>query len=159
MSARRSALPAAAIVLLAFTLDAGLGQRLTVMNVRPDLAIAALVPAALAVRAGSAAWLGLAAGILKGSFIPLAPGSYAVSRALAGWTTGLLEERLFRDNLFVTMVAGVLASLVADGSFFFFAPQPDALRYLLLALGRALYTALLVVPCALVIRKIYPAPA
>lgn len=156
MTRPASVWPAALVLVAAFTLDAGLGSRLSVFGVRPDLAVAALVPLALAVRAAAAAWLGLFAGILKGSFVPLALGSYAVSRCLAGWATGQLESRLFRDNMLVTMVAGAVASLIADGAFFLFAPQPQPAEYARLALVRALYTAVLVLPFALLARKLYP---
>jgi len=146
----------ALIVSVAFVLDTALGHRIAIRGVRPDLSLAALAPVALAVRAAGGAWLGLFAGILRGSFVSLAFGSYAVSRCLAGWLTGLLQERFFRDNLLVTVAAGLMASLAADLTFFAFAPQPDARQYLLHAGGRALYTAVLVIPFALLVRRMYP---
>lgn len=154
--------PAAAIargallVLAAFVLDMAIGHRLAFRNVQPDMSLAALTPVALAVRASGGAWLGLFAGVLKGSFVSLAFGSYAVSRCLAGWLTGLLQERFFRDNLFVTVAAGFMASLEADLTFFAFAPQPDAAQYWLSSGATALYTAVWVIPFALLVRRMYP---
>jgi len=79
------------LIIAAFILDMALGSRLTIRGVRPDITLAALVPLALAVRAVAAAGFGLLAGVLEGSFVSLAFGSYAVSRTLAGWVVGLLE--------------------------------------------------------------------
>jgi len=144
------------LIITAFILDMALGGRLTIRGVRPDITLAALVPLALAVRAGPAAGFGLLAGVLEGSFVSLAFGSYAVSRTLAGWVVGLLEERLCRDNIVVTMLAGIFGSIIEDTAFFIFAPQPDPGFYIQAALARAAYAACLVVPFAWVVGRLVP---
>ncbi len=157
MTPVRAGVLGALLLIAAFVLDMSLGSRLTIGAVRPDVTLAALVPLAMAVRSGPAAGLGLMAGLLEGSFVSLSLGSLAVSRTLAGWAAGLLEQRLFRDNLVVTMAAGVMASLIADGVFFLLAPQPLVAQYASVGLGRAVYAGFLVVPFALAMRKLYPA--
>lgn len=145
----------ALLLILAFLMDVTVGTRLSIRGVEPDITMAALVPTALAVRAVLGAWLGLLAGVLNASFVSLAFGSYVVSRCLTGWLAGLLEERVFRDNLLVTVTAGFLAALLADSVLFLFAPQANGAAYFAAASWRALYTAAFVTPFALLVRRLY----
>ncbi len=156
MSPRIVAVVCVLYLMTAFVLDMVLARRIEFHGVRPDLTMAALVPLALTVRRTGGAFLGLLAGALQGSCVSLYMGSFAVSRALAGWTVGLLEQRLFRDSLIVAAAAGLIASLTADSAFFLFAPQPQSALYWLGALGRAAWTALLVIPNALLVRRLLP---
>lgn len=156
MTPRVAALVCVLYLLAAFVLDMVLARRIEFLGVRPDLTMAALVPLALTVRRKGGAFLGLLAGALQGSCVSLYLGSFAVSRALAGWTVGLLEQRLFRDSLIVAAAAGLIGSLTADGAFYLFAPQPQSGLYWLVALGRAGWTALFVIPNALLVRRLLP---
>jgi rod shape-determining protein MreD len=148
---RRGAL----VVIAAFILDMSLGARMAVAGIRPDLTLAALVPVSLLIGQGSAAWLGLLAGSLQGAFASVAFGSLAVSRTVAAWLVGLIEARLFRDNLVVAGAAGFGAVLAADLLYFVFTPQPYPSQYALQTLGRAAYTMVLVVPATIGLRPLF----
>lgn len=147
------------VIVAGFVLDMAVGPSMVVRGVRPDLTIAVLAPLALAVGAPRAAGFGLLAGLLEASFASLAFGSLAVSRTLMAWLVGLLDERLFRENLLVTGLAGFLGSLTADVAFYLFAPQSPPGAYAIQALGRAIYTMVLVLPFSLVIRVALPQKA
>lgn len=146
------------VIVAAFILDMALGPRIAIAGARPDLTMAALVPVALWIGDGSAAWLGLLAGSLLGAFGSVGLGSLAVSRALAAWCTGMVERRLFRDSLLVASAAGFGALAVAELTFFAFSPQPDAVAYLAGALGRAVYNMVLVVPLTILLRPLFRPP-
>ncbi len=145
----------ALVVLGAFVLDTALGSRAVILGVRPDVTMAALVPVCLLIGQASAAWMGLLVGSLQGAFGSPAFGSLAVSRSIAAWGIGLLEERLFRDNLLVAAAAGFCAVLGADLLLFAFAPQPEAATYVARTLGRATYTMALVVPLTVALRPLF----
>jgi rod shape-determining protein MreD len=145
---RRGAL----VVCVAFVLDMALGRSLTLAGIRPDITLAAAVAVALLVGDAAAAWIGLLAGALQGAFTSVAFGSLAVSRSVAAWGVGMLDERLFRDNPAVAAAAGFVSVIAAEALFFVFAPQPDALAFASGALGRAVYNMALVVPITAALR-------
>ena len=143
------------LLVVAFVLDTAIGNRLVLFSVRPDVTMATLTPVCLLIGRPSSAWMGLLVGALQGAFGSPAFGSLAISRSLAAWGIGLLDERIFRDNLLVAPAAGFCAVLAADLLLFAFAPQPDAPTYLLRTLQRAGYTMCLVVPLTMVLRPIF----
>jgi len=146
----------AAAVSIAFVADMALGSRMVVWGVRPDLTLAVLAPVSLLIGRASVAWLGLLAGALQGSFASVAFGSLSVSRSVAAWGVGMLEERLFRDSLAVAAAAGFASALGADVLFFVFAPQPYPAEYAYMAVGRALYNMALAVPIWAALRPVFP---
>ncbi len=145
----------AVVLVIAFILDTALGARAVLFGVRPDITMAVLVPVCLLIGQASAAWLGLLVGALQGAFGAPAFGSLAVSRTATAWGVGLLEERLFRDNLLVAAAAGFCAVLCADVLLYAFAPQPDAVSFARHSFGRAVYTMALVVPSTIALRPLF----
>src|SRR5258707_1283391 len=89
------------VLLLAFALHAAFGRRLTIAGARPSLSLTALLAACLFTDGETGAWLGFLAGMLEASFAARFIGSIIVTRTLAGFLVGFLEERIFRDNVFV----------------------------------------------------------
>ena len=156
MSAASACVGGSALVLAAFVLDMVLGSRITAWGIRPDITLAALAPLAMAVGAGRAAPFGLLAGVVQGAFLSPALGSMAVSRTISAWAVGLLEARFYREHMVVTAAAGFLAAVLADASFYAFAPQERPGLYAARALGRAVYTMLLAMPFAVVVRRLFP---
>jgi len=143
------------ILSAAIVLDLALGEGWTIRGIRPDLTLAALVPIALRFGAGAGSGWGLMTGLILGAFGPIALTSIAVSRVVAGWTVGLLNLRVFRDHVLVTAGAGMIGSLIADIGQYMIVPLGDPKPFLVLAVGRSAYTAALVVPMSLFIRRVF----
>lgn len=143
----------AAAVVAAFILQAAFGGDLAVAGIRPNLALTTLSVACIFVGPVTGALLGFLCGLLEASFAALFVGSYLVTRSVAGWAVGALEERVFRDNLVFAAITTFLVSLLAEVAFFLFAPQPDAGTFALATLGAAAYNGVLAVPVYLLVRR------
>jgi rod shape-determining protein MreD len=143
-------------LLLAFSLHAAYDSRLMVAGAQPNLSLTALLTACLFTDCETAAWLGFLVGLLEASYTARYIGSFIVTRTLAGFLVGLLEERIFRDNVFVAIAAVFLGTLFTNTCFFLFAPQPHAARWFLHALTQAAYNAVLAIPVYAIFKRLIP---
>jgi rod shape-determining protein MreD len=148
----RSAL--ALIVLAGFVLNAALGPSLVIRGVAPHLGLSALLLACLFTSARTGAALGFLLGLLEASFTPLYVGSLLTCRLVVGFAVGALEERVFRDNLLVAIAIVFLGTLMGEGLFFLFVPQPAVGRWAVSTLGEAGYNAILAPPLYWLIRGV-----
>jgi rod shape-determining protein MreD len=132
-----------AILLVAFVVHAAYDGRLAIGAAHPSISLTVLLTSALFVNAETGAWLGFMAGLLEASYTPRFVGSYIVTRTLAGFLVGLLEERIFRDSIFVAVTTVFVGTLFVDTCFFAFAPQRNAALWFKLSLYEAFYNAIL----------------
>jgi rod shape-determining protein MreD len=143
-----------AAILAAFILNAAYGSALQIKDARPNLGLTALLISCLFIGANSSAILGFGLGLLEASYTSMYVGSYIVTRSLAGWLVGLLEERIFRDNLFIAVLIVFLGTLFVHGCFFLFAPQPRVAQWFLRTLYEAAYNTALAIPAYFLIRRL-----
>ncbi|MGE5508472.1 MAG: rod shape-determining protein MreD [Chitinophagales bacterium] len=121
---------------------------LRLFGVAPNLIL--LLTSAVALYRGSEA--GFAVGVVGGFILDAwrgqALGLFALASGLTGYLLGLMERRLFKDNLFVPLAAGFTGTLIFQAVFLVvgsflglrFALWPALTR---VALPEALYNALL----------------
>src|SRR2546426_12333237 len=84
-----------------FVLQAAFASDLQIRSARPNLALATLLVECLFVGSNTGAVLGFLLGLLDGAYAARYVGSLIVSRALAGFGVGILEDRVYRDNVVV----------------------------------------------------------
>ena len=142
------------VLLVAFVLQAAYGSALAIHEARPNLSLTTLLIVCLFADAPTGALLGFLMGLLEAAYTERYVGSFLVTRSLAGWAVGVLDETIFRDNLLVTLLTAPVGTLLVEGCFFLFAPQPHVLRWADRTLLQALYNGLLALPLYLVLRRI-----
>jgi cell shape-determining protein MreD len=84
-------------------------------------------------------------------------GSFLVTRTIAGWQVGLLEERVFRNNLPVALLVVLGGTILTESCFFLFAPEQHVVRWLvwlIQTLTGALYNTVLAIPLYLLLRRL-----
>ena len=133
------------LLVAAFVFHAAYDGRLAFGSAQPSLSLTVLLTSALFVNAETGAWLGFLAGVLEASYSPRFVGSYIVTRTLAGFLVGMLEERIFRDSVFVAIATVFIGTIGVDTVFFAFAPQRQALIWFKLSILQAVYNAVLAI--------------
>lgn len=103
------------IVVLGYLLQSVVSTYLAVGQVMPDFLLAVVVPYGLLF-----GWpLGLGAGVVGGLLIDLTTGRFigihVLSLGLAGLVAGLVEDKVFKDNLLLAPIAGFVGSLLSQG--------------------------------------------
>ena len=141
------------LIFLGFVLHAAYATDLKVHGVTPNLAVCCLLVFSLFFGPNAGAVMGFCTGLMEASFVADYVGSFIVTRTIAGFAVGALEERIYRDNAFVAVIATVAGTLLIAGCFFLFAPQPYALQYFTRALNESLYNGAVALPLYLVVRR------
>lgn len=138
----------------AFVVQSAFGGGMAIRGARPDIALSSLLVCCLFVSSAAGAAYGALIGLLSASYIDRFVGSIIVSRALAGFLLGALEERIFRDSVFMALAAAVLGTIAVEFLFFLFAPQPHALRWMIRTLEAAAYNGILSIPIYFLVHRI-----
>lgn len=141
-------------LLFAFVAHAAWSGGLQVGEARPNLVHCVLMLSCLFVDGNTGAAIGLITGLLEGSFAGRYIGSFLVSRTLVGFLAGVLEERVFRDNLLFALFMVFSGSLLIEGCFFLFAPRPHVVAWAVRTLLSAVYNTLLALPLYYVLRPV-----
>ena len=141
------------LVLCAFVFHAAYSPDLRIGPARPDLTVTAMLVAAQFSGPNTGAALGFMAGLLEASYVSILIGSFLVTRTLAGYAVGSLEERIYRENVLVTVAIVGLGTLMVQSSFYVVAPQHHAAEYFRHALWQAAYNAVLAIPLFFLFRK------
>lgn len=104
----------AGILLLAFLVQSVLGHFLAISDIAPNVVLVVVV--AFGLLFGSE--IGLGAGLIGGLLLDLVASQYIGLRLLAlgvvGLTVGLVEERIFKDNLLLGTIGGFAGSLIGQ---------------------------------------------
>lgn len=133
-------------ILIAFVFHAAYDSEISIGAARPSISLTVLLIASLFATAETGAWIGFLTGILESAYSAQFVGSYIVTRTLAGFLVGLLEERIFRDNLFVAVATVCSGTFFVEMCFFVFAPQPHPVQWFKLTALQAVYNSLLAIP-------------
>ena len=128
-----------------------------IRGAHPDFVLLTVLLGALFCDANQGAQLGFWGGLAYASIVSPPHGGFGsliISRTLAGFGVGWLEERIFRDHpvLAVALTAGGTA--LTEAIFFVFAPQPHALHWARAAATTTLYNAALAGPLYLLMRRL-----
>lgn len=104
----------AGILLLAFLMQSVLGPFLAVRGVVPNVVLVVVVAYGLLF-----GWqVGLGAGVMGGLLLDLTAGqligSHLLSLAVTGLLVGLVEEHVFKDNILLAALGGIVGSLVGQ---------------------------------------------
>ncbi|MDI6870526.1 MAG: rod shape-determining protein MreD [Bacillota bacterium] len=119
-----------------------------ILGIGPNLILLEIVAVALFRGPLAGALLGLAGGALLDLWRGQALGLFALAGGITGYLLGLLEPRLFKDNLLVPALAGLTGTLLFQGAFLLLSSFTGARFPVWPALGRvilpeALYNAVL----------------
>ncbi len=153
---------AALLIAIGFIFHSAYARDFQIHGVTPNIAVCVLLVLSLFFGPNAGAAMGFCTGLMEASFVSDYVGSFIVTRTLAGFAVGALEERIYRDNAFVAIIAVVAGTLLIAGCFFLFAPQPHAVTYMTRALNESIYNGVIALPLYLVIRRWIrrvPAPA
>jgi cell shape-determining protein MreD len=131
-----------------------LSARLEAFGARPHIGLTVLAVACLFAGPNLAAFLGFGLGLLESWAVNQYVGSYLVSRSVAGFCVGAMDQRIFRDSVPMAVAAGAVTTLFADVLFFVFVPQPESIRWLTRTLGSALYDGGLAIPIYFAVRRV-----
>lgn len=153
---RRSLL--VALLIVGASAQVAIGSSLALPFAAPDIALATMVCACLFVDAGAAAGFGFLTGLIEAAYVGQLVGTFAVSRTLAAFTVGLLEDRVFRNSVPLAVTVTFVATALTQIVFFVFAPQPHALHWFQHALGGAMYNGVLGAPIYFVMRRLVGRP-
>ena len=142
------------LVAFVFVVHAAFGPDLRVGDARPDLTVTAMLVAAQFSGPNTGAALGFFAGLLEASYVSIFVGSFLFTRTLAGYAIGALEERVYRENVLVTVAIVALGTLFIQASFYVVAPQHHAVQYFTRALWQTAYNSALSIPFFYVFRRV-----
>jgi rod shape-determining protein MreD len=141
------------LVLGAFIINAALGVDIRVGPARPNLAVTAMLVGAQFGGPNSGAALGFVTGLLESSYTAGYVGSFLFTRTLAGYSIGALEERVYTENVLVTVAIVALGTAFIQASFYVVAPQPHMELYFTRALWQSAYNSILAIPLFFVFRR------
>lgn len=110
-------------VILALVVIAGIVIQSTILpilpiGIVPDLILVMVVCTGLICGSGEGALLGFLAGLVLDAAGSSFLGFHAITNMLVGFTFGLMEEKVFKENLFVPIVAMLVATLQHEILFF-----------------------------------------
>lgn len=101
-------------------LQSTLFYKIKLFGVRPDLILATVGSIALLRGWSQGLFWGTIGGLLEDVVTGSLPGSHAVAKSIIGFVLGLLEGKVFKENIFLPAITLFLASL-AEGIIFFLA--------------------------------------
>jgi rod shape-determining protein MreD len=134
------------LVLAAFVLNAAFGADMRAWHARPDIAVTGMLVAAQFSGPNTGAALGFLAGLLEASYTASFVGSFLFTRTLAGYAVGALEQRIYRENVLVTVGIVAIGTLFIQATFYLVAPQHHLERYLTRSAGQAAYNSVIAIP-------------
>ncbi len=102
------------IVLAAYLVQSVLGPYLAIAGVVPDVVLAVAVACGLLFGWQVGLAVGFGGGLLIDLTIGQLIGSHALAGGLVGFVAGLVEERVFKDNLLLPLAGGVVGSLLGQ---------------------------------------------
>ena len=113
-------------------LQGNLPASISIWGGKPDLLLVVLIAYALAADPATGAAMGFVTGLIHGSAVGLALGSFIVTRTIVGFLAGLVTSRLFSQNPIVPMLSAAWLTFVSEGLFLLANPRPN----LVLVAGR-----------------------
>lgn len=111
-------------LLVAAGLQGSLPPEVSLWGAKPDLILVVLIAYSLAADLVFGATLGFIAGLIHGSAVGIAMGSFIVTRTVTGFLAGLVTARLFSENPIVPVLSAAWLTLVTEGLFILANPRP-----------------------------------
>ncbi len=145
-------------VLVGYVIHLTASPRLEAFGARPHIGLTVLAISCLFAGPNLAAGLGFMAGLAEAWANGRYAGSYIVTRSVLGYCVGALDQRVFRDHVLMAVAAAMVATLLANGLFFVFAPQPHYVRWIVRTVMSALYNGALAIPLYFLIRRVVSPP-
>jgi len=103
-----------AIVLVAYLIQSVLGPYLAIAGVVPNVVLVVAVACGLLFGWQVGLGVGFGGGLLIDLTIGQLIGSHALAGSLVGFVAGLVEERVFKDNLLLPVFGGVIGSALGQ---------------------------------------------
>ena len=144
----------AGMIFVAFVVQTSISGSAVILGAKPNLGLCMLLTGCLFVDANGGAALGFFLGLLEGSFVSFYVGSFIVTRTLAGYSVGLLEQRIYRENILVALSTVLIGTAMVELCFFLFAPQAQVTRWAIRASGESLCNGALAIPLFFVVRRV-----
>lgn len=145
-------------VLVGYVIHLTVSPRLVAFGASPHIGLTALAIACLFAGPNLASVLGFMLGLMEAWANQRYVGSYIVSRSVVGFSVGAMDQRVFRDHVLMAVAAAVVATLIANGLLFVFAPQPHYVRWIVRTVMSALYNGALGIPLYYLIRRVASPP-
>ena len=92
-------------------------EGLKVAGLKPDLVMLIVVFYAVQQGAKKGAFFGFAAGLLEDVFAAKFLGIHAVIKAVIGFAAGMLEKRVYKENIFAPAFVSFLATFVQEAGY------------------------------------------
>lgn len=153
----RQGLGFAVALLLATLVQCVYADALRIFGATPDFLLTTALVGSLFCDANGGAALGFFAGLFHASLASPPNGGFGsliVSRTLTCLLVGWLEERIFRDSVALAVVLAACGTLLAEGLFYVFAPQPNVLHWARSVGLTTLYNSLLALPLHYLLRRL-----
>lgn len=154
MNGFNRALAVTALVWTAAVMQAGLGGRLAVFGITPDLNLAVLAPIALTGTLAGSTGVGFLSGWLQGALAGANLGQYVLSRTLGVFLLALV--RMADLQIGPALAAGltVAFTLVVRLIFLFVAPPLSIGEYLGDTIGTAMYNGVIATPIYMALMRL-----
>lgn len=110
-------------LIIAAGLQGNLPSAVSLWGAKPDLILVVLIAYSLAADLNFGAMLGFIAGLIHGSAVGMAMGSFIVTRTITGFLAGLVTTRMFSENPIVPVISAVWLTLVTEGLFLLANPR------------------------------------
>jgi rod shape-determining protein MreD len=105
------------ITYLLAVLQTSLGGFLAIRGLSPDLLLVWAVCIGLLSGRTAGALVGFGCGMLQGGLTQTWIGAFAISKALSGFSAGVLATKLFKENWAVPSVAAAMLTVLNEGVF------------------------------------------
>lgn len=154
MSGLRQGGVVAAALLVAAVSQGRLSHTLAWHGAQPDFVLTTLACGAILAGGARGAWLGFWAGLLTAALASQTPGSFLVSRTLAGALAGWLQGSVIQRSPVVPPLAALATTLAAEAVYGLMAP-PHHLRAWAGAVGgETVYNTILAFPLYALLRRL-----
>ncbi len=154
MSGGRQGGTVAAALLVAALLQGRLSHSLALFGAQPDFVLTTLACGAILAGGARGAWLGFWAGLLTAALASQTPGSFLVSRTLAGALAGWLQGSVIPRSPVAPPLAALAATLAAEGVYVLAAPTHHLRAWATAVGGETIYNVLLSFPLYALLRRL-----
>lgn len=138
----------------AWVLQFGVAPHLSLLGARPDFLIVATVCFALISPPGSAAAFGFGSALVQGGMAGANLTHYVTSRCVTAFLVSLGRTTDLEFSVVVAAIVAFIASLVAQGLLYFFAPTPNIRDFAQATILMASMNAVFAMPAYATMRRL-----
>ncbi|MFQ3549984.1 MAG: rod shape-determining protein MreD [Armatimonadota bacterium] len=129
------------LLLIAAGLQGNFPSFLSLFGAKPDFIFVVLITFSLDEEPDFGAILGFISGLIHGSVVGFALGSFIITRTIIGFISGLVTTRVFGDNPLVPVVSAAWLTLVCEGLFIILNPPSSFFMAVSTIIGKCIYNA------------------